>query len=77
MKALPWKALPKAARIARIREIDQDAFDREWRQNLAGENPNPTLSRKQLDEAIAWGNGARTCLGIWVAFPSCYDVGRP
>jgi len=78
LKALPWRFVRGVPRqIDRIREIDQWAFDREWQQNLAGEDVNETLSEHQLREAMAWGHGARAALCVFPYWPSCYYTGRP
>ena len=60
-----------------IYEIDVWAFNREWAQNLAGQHPNDPMSQHQIDEAGAWGAGARQALGIDPPRPACYDRGRP
>jgi hypothetical protein len=60
----PWE------RRSRLRSFDLWAFDREWRQNLAGKHPNAELSAKQLREATAWGAGARRAAGFDEPYPS-------
>jgi len=55
---------------AEIVKLDLWAFDREWRQNLAGKHPDPQLSARQLREAAAWGAGARYAVDLNVPYPT-------
>ena len=59
-----------------IREIDMFGIEREWKQNLKGTTPNEFLSDHQLDEAEAWGKGARKVLGFDPRLPYEYDRRR-
>ena len=76
-KAAPYRLLSNEMKVARVLVIDQWAFDREWEQNLGGQNPNDPMSNHQIEEAKAWGKGARCALGVDVDFPPCYDAGHP
>lgn len=53
----------------RIRQLDLWAWDREWKQNQAGENPNDPMSPHQVAEAKAWGEGARLARRVNPPFP--------
>ena len=53
-----------------IRGLDNWAHMREWKQNLAGKHPDPSLSAKQLREACSWGAGARAAARIAEPYPS-------
>lgn len=53
-----------------ILNLDLWGYAREWDQNLRGENPNDSLSSHQLQEAAAWGAGARKGRGIDLSYPS-------
>ena len=44
--------------------LDRWAYEREWKQNQEGENPNDPMSDKQIKEAKAWGRGARKARGV-------------
>jgi len=54
---------------AAIQSLDLWAWEREWEQNLAGENPNDPMSARQVAEARAWGLGARASRGVNPPFP--------
>lgn len=77
IKMLPYLGVGRFQKFAVIADLDRWAFNREWEQNLAGQNPNPLLSDKQLREAKAWGKGGRWALRCWPAYPSCYTTRRP
>lgn len=64
VKALPFAGLSKDLRRARLFQIDVAGWEREWKQNLAGENPNDPMSPHQIAEAKAWGVGARRVLRL-------------
>jgi hypothetical protein len=73
--ALPWSFLPKSYRLDRLRDIDLYAYNREWQQNLAGENPNDPMSPHQIAEAKAWGVGARRALRlVGTPYPAPYPA---
>jgi len=55
---------------AKIVALDLWAYEREWQQNLEGENPNDPMSDKQIQEAKAWGLGARKARGVNPPQPS-------
>ena len=57
----------KAAK--KIVALDIWAWNREWKQNLEGENPNDPMSSHQVEEAVAWGKGARKSRGINPPYP--------
>lgn len=48
----------------KIVKLDIWGWDREWEQNLKGVNPNDPMSAHQIEEASAWGKGARKARGI-------------
>jgi len=77
LKALPWRCEREAKRAARVLEIDLFGFYREWKQNLAGQNPNIPMGTHQLYEARAWGQGARAALGVDPQRPVEYMLGKP
>jgi len=54
----------------KIQALDVWAWNREWEQNLKGQNPNDPMSDHQVKEARSWGEGARKARGINPAFPS-------
>ena len=68
--ALPYRFLGQDFRDLRVYDIDIWAFNREWRQNLKGKNPNYPMSNAQLNEAKAWGKGARAALRVGTPYPS-------
>jgi len=47
-----------------IQSLDIWGYDREWEQNLKGQNPNDPMSDHQIQEAAAWGAGARRAAGV-------------
>ena len=59
----------KQRATAAILALDLWAYNREWEQNLLGENPNDPMSPHQLAEARAWGEGARAARGLNPPFP--------
>ena len=61
---VPYRFLPERFRLQRLGALNRWAFAREQRQNLAGKDPNPTLSKKQEAEALAWGDGFRIASGL-------------
>jgi hypothetical protein len=56
--ALPWSWLPRSYRLARLRDIDFYAWNREVSQH------DPELTPHQIAEAAAWGAGARRVLRL-------------
>lgn len=56
---LLWRFAPRSRSEAQAMKLDQWAWKREERQNLAGENPNHPMSVHQQQEARAWGEGFR------------------
>jgi hypothetical protein len=61
---LVWRFAPTFWRVAQADRLDRWGYDREWKQNLAGQNPNDPMSTHQLAEAFAWGNGFRRASGL-------------
>lgn len=58
----------KAAK--KIVALDIWGWNREWEQNLAGQNPNDPMSDHQIEEAKAWGKGARKARGVNPPLPT-------
>jgi hypothetical protein len=57
-----------------ILALDQWAYEREWAQNQAGQNPNDPMSPHQMEEAAAWGAGARAATKITdLPYPAAYN----
>lgn len=54
----------------RILDLDLRGWEREWKQNLKSKNPNTVMSEHQVQEARAWGQGARKSTGLNPPFPS-------
>lgn len=61
---LIFRFTPKHVRERRALALDDWGWNREWQQNLAGENPNDPMSERQVAEAMAWGDGFRKAAGI-------------
>lgn len=54
----------------KIVELDIWAWNREWEQNLEGENPNDPMSPHQIQEAKSWGQGARSARRVNPLLPT-------
>ena len=61
---LTLRLLSKTVAEQKIVELDIWGWEREWEQNLKGENPNDPMSSHQIEEAAAWGKGARAARGL-------------
>lgn len=61
--ALPWRLCRRAARVARVDEIDRYGWAREVEQH------DEVLTPHQVEEARAWGRGARAALGVDPPWP--------
>jgi len=59
-----WRFAPRRWREDRAERLDAWAWEREERQNLAGQNPNHPMSAHQQAEARAWGAGFRETAGL-------------
>lgn len=66
---LTLRAYWPSVAIHKIRELDKWAWEREWKQNLAGQNPNDPMSPHQVEEAKAWGKGARKACRLNPPYP--------
>ena len=69
IKGFFWRFKSEAKTLEKIRELDIWAWEREWEQNLAGQNPNDPMSDHQVSEAKAWGKGARDATGLNPPYP--------
>ena len=54
----------------RIQDLDAWGYKREWEQNLNANNPNDVMSEHQMQEAKAWGKGARKSSGLNPPLPT-------
>jgi len=62
--------VPVAKAKQKIVELDLWGWNRELEQNLKGKNPNDPMSDHQIEEAKAWGKGARDATGLNPPYPS-------
>jgi hypothetical protein len=66
---LTLRTLSKSNIEKKILDLDLWGWDREWKQNLKSNSPHDVMSEHKMQEARAWGQGARKSSGLNPPFP--------